>query len=392
MIELDRIKVLIIDDSKENRIRVSDILSKVEYITLVGEAENLDNALLIIDETNPDIILVDSNILGSGYEISEKIILDFPDANIIMVEKELKEDTMYKSIFAGAKDVIIHPYSPSKLVDSIYRTYQLSKKREVIHRDTTIKTRRKTGKGNVITVFSTKGGVGKTFVSTNLAIALGKLTDKRVVLVDLDLDFGNTVLALNIVPRFTILDIVDDIRNIDSDLIESYLISHESGIKVLPANAQPQINEFINSSHVEVILRALQGSFDYVVIDMPARFYEPANPAFQFADILLMVTTPEISTIRNIKSSISTLHELNYPKSKIKVILNKSNPKSQIRTKDVETTLNQSIYGIIDEDYKLASLSLNSGNPVVMYKPRSGISKSFNNLAKKIASESRNSQ
>jgi len=120
---------------------------------------------------------------------------------------------------------------------------------------------------------------------------LAKTPDKRVCLVDLDLDFGNVALALNIVPRYTILDIVDEIRNIDQDLIESYLVPHESGIKVLPANAKPQINEFVNAEHIERILRALQGNFDYVVVDMPARFYEPVNPAFQFADALFMVTT-----------------------------------------------------------------------------------------------------
>ena len=194
-------------------------------------------------------------------------------------------------------------------------------------------------------------------------------------------------MALNLVPRFTILDIIDDIRNIDQDVIESYLIPHESGIKVLPANAKPQINEFVSADHIDVILRALQGAFDYVVVDMPARFYEPVNPAFQAADLLLMVTTPEISTLRNIKASILTLHELNFPKNKIKVLLNRADSSSQIKNKDVESTLGQDLYASIDADYKLATLSLNSGIPIVISKPRSAVGKSFGALAKKIVSE-----
>lgn len=102
--------------------------------------------------------------------------------------------------------------------------------------------------------------------------------------------------------------------------------------------------------------------------------------------------TPEISTVRNIKSSIATLQELNYPKSKVKILLNKADSKTQIKNKDVETTLSQNLYGSINANYKLATLSLNSGVPVVTLKPRSAVSRSFANLAKRIASESRSSR
>lgn len=384
---MENIKVLMVEFQNKDRELVAETLSKVDYITLVGETDDLAEANYLLGEYNPDVVLLGASLIFDRYLLSETITREFPDTAIIMIENELKEDTMYKAIFAGAKDVIITPFTPAKLVDSIYRSHQLLKEKSIVHRDRPTTPRRRSGKGHVITVFSTKGGVGKTFLSTNLAIALSQNSGKRVCLVDLDLDFGNTVLALNIVPRFTILDIVDDIRNIDQDLIESYLIPHESGIKVLPANARPQINEFIKAEHIEVILRALQGAFDYVVLDMPARFYEPVNPAFQVADLLLMITTPEISTVRNIKASIQTLQELNFPKSKIKVVLNRADDSGQIKPKDVESTLGQSLYSIVDADYKLAMLSLNNGNPIVLFKPKSAISKSIVKLAKTISSE-----
>lgn len=385
---LDKIKVLLVEKSSDDKALVAETLSKVDYITLVGEASNSEEANYYINEKLPNVLLLGINVDFDRYEYADFISKEYPEIAIILIENQLLEDTMYKAIFVGAKDVIISPFSSSKLVDSIYRAYQLVKEKETVHRDTPAPSRRRRGsKGNVITIFSTKGGVGKTFISTNLAVALAQSNDKRVCLVDLDLDFGNTVLALNLVPRFTILDIIDDIRNIDQDVIESYLIPHESGIKVLPANAKPQINEFVSADHIDVILRALQGAFDYVVVDMPARFYEPVNPAFQAADLLLMVTTPEISTLRNIKASILTLHELNFPKNKIKVLLNRADSSSQIKNKDVESTLGQDLYASIDADYKLATLSLNSGIPIVISKPRSAVGKSFGALAKKIVSE-----
>jgi pilus assembly protein CpaE len=260
-------------------------------------------------------------------------------------------------------------------------------KKQVLHGEKTTAAKNKSSLGQVIAIFGTKGGVGRTFVSANLAVALFKATNKRVVLVDLDLDFGDAALALNIVPQYTISDIVDDIRNIDSDMIESYLIPHESGIKVLAANSKPRITEFINAEHIDIILRTLQNAFDYIIVDMPARFYEPVNPAFNAADNLIMITTPEISTVRNIKSSLMTLNDLNYSKLKIKILLNKADNKLEIKQKDIENTLKSSVYASIDADYKLVPSSLNQGVPIVMKYPKSSVSKGFMSLADKLTKE-----
>lgn len=328
--------------------------------------------------------MIGANVSDNGYKVSEKVTSEYPEVAVIIIEENFKEDTIHKALFAGAKDVLVYPFTPAQLVDTIYRSNVLLKKKSVIHRENISKAKKQSHLGNVITVFSTKGGVGKTFIAINLAVALQKESGKRIALVDLDLDFGNVSLALNIEPKFTLSDVVDDIKNIDQDLIESYLILHESGIRVLPTNAKPQIAEFINAEHVEIILRTLQKSFDYIIIDMPTRFYEPVNPAFVIADKLFMVTTPEISTIRNVKSALITLDDLNYPKSKIRIILNRADSKGLIKTKDVETTLNQNIYGVIDCDYKAAISSLNEGIPVAQKSVKNGMGKEFMNLAKKI--------
>lgn len=381
---MDRIKVLILEITQEERNTLSEILNNVDYIVLAGEADSLDEAIDIIEDTVVDVVLLGSGIDEDGYKAAERLSIEYPEISIVMLESELREETMHKAIFAGAKDVLIKPYTPSKLVDTIYRVHQLMKKKVMIHKENSVRTKRKAVSGQVFTIFSTKGGVGKTFLSINLAVSLAKQTGKRVVLVDLDLDLGNAALALNILPKFTISDIVDDIRNIDADLIESYLIPHESGIKVLPANATPQISEFINSDHIDIILRTLQSSFDYVVVDMPGRFHDALNPAFAIADKLFMVTTPEVSTVRNIKASLMTLNELNYPKSKIRIILNRLDSKGEIKAKDVEATLGQNVYSTIAADYRDVISSLNQGIPIVIKNPRDTVTKGINSLAKKL--------
>ena len=381
---MENIKVLIVEVLQEERTNIIDTLSNVEYIKIVGEASSIEETFKKLEEKHADVILIGSEVSGDGYKVAEKVNVEYPEVSVIIIEENFEEDTIHKALFAGAKDVLVYPFTPTKLVDTIYRAHEILKKKTVIHRENTLKVKKQASSGKVITVFSTKGGVGKTFIATNLAVALQKETARRTVLVDLDLDFGNAALALNISPKFTLSDVVDDIKNIDQDLIESYLMIHESGISVLAANARPQISEFINAEHIQIILRILQSSYDYVVIDMPARFYEPVNPAFAISDNLFIITTPEISTIRNIKSALNTLNDLNYPKSKVKLILNRADSKGLIKTKDVEATLNHDIYGSIDFDYKAAVTSLNEGTTVVQKNMKNGMGKEFMNLARRV--------
>lgn len=381
---MDKIKLMILENNEQKNLEIQSILVNIDYILLSQDAETREDALRILDIDDISVVIIGKDFNEDGYKMAEEITSEHFNKAVIIIEDEIKEETMHKALFSGAKDVVLRPIVPNRLIDSIFKAYELNKKRSELHRDEPIRVKRKSELGQVITVFSTKGGVGKTFVSINLAVTLAKETKKRVVIVDLDLDFGSAALALNIQPKFTISDVVNDIRNIDPDLMESYLLNHESGVKILPANLEPQMNEFINAEHVQIILRNLQNSFDYIIVDMPGRFYDPINPAFVFADKLLMITTPEVSTVRNIKASLLTLNDLNYPKSKIKLLLNKADHRGDIRPYDVEKTLSQNIFSTIDADYKGVISSLNQGIPYVTKNPRSSISKGFKNLAKKV--------
>lgn len=384
---MEHIKVLIAEQSREKRALIVDAISDIDYIKIIGEVTSQVEALDKLNINSPDVILLGSFEASDIYKTAEVISEAQPDISIIIMEDKLKEDIIHKALFAGARDVLVYPFQASKLIDTIYRANELSKKRR-LHNRPAKNHREAKQSSKVITVFSTKGGVGKTFIAVNLAVAIQKASGKKVALVDLDLDFGNIALALNITPRFTLTDVIDDIRNIHKDIIESYMTPFSENIMILPTNSRMQATEFIKAEHVETILRVLQSSFDYIIADMPARFYEPVNPAFVVADDLFMITTPELSTIRNIKSALLTLDELNYPKSKLKIILNRADVKGIIKAKDVETTLNHKLYSIITADYKTAISSLNQGNPAILQYNRSNLAKEFTVLANKVVQDS----
>lgn len=383
MRKVNKMKLLLLADSETERLDITEMLKNIDYIHLAGDSIDENKTWESLERATADILLMGSCFNGSRYAFAEKVSKQFPNTSIIMMEEELLEETMHNALFAGAKDVLIKPIDPEKLMNSIYRIHQLQERTVVTKAETPQKKIRKSELGQVYTVFSTKGGVGKTFVSINLAASLAKNQEKRVVLVDLDLDFGNAALALNLYPKFTITDVIDDIRHMDSDLIESYLIPHESGIKVLPANLQPNMNDFINAEHIHVILESLRESFDYVVVDMPGRFVETIMPALALADQLLVITTPELSAVRNIKVLLVTLKDLNFPQSKIRIVLNKEDLRGEIKKNDVETTLNKKVDAAIGLDYRRVLSSLNRGVPLVYEYPKNTLSKNFEKMCAK---------
>ena len=387
MRNMNRMKLLLLADSESERLEITEMLKNIDYIRLSGDSIDEEKTMESLERSAVDILLMGSGTNGERYTFAEKVSHQFPLTNIIMIEEELLEETMHNILFSGAKDVLTKPVDPEKLMNAIYRIHQLQKHIVVEKSDTPQKKIRKKELGQVYTVFSTKGGVGKTFVSINLAASLAKNSEKRVVLIDLDLDFGNAALALNLYPKFTIMDVIDNIRHMDSDMIESYLIPHESGIKVLPANLQPNMNDFINADHIHVVLEALRESFDYVVVDMPGRFVETIMPALALADQLLVITTPELSSVRNIKALLATLKDLNFPQSKIRIVLNKEDSKGEIKKNDVETTLNKKVDAAIGLDYRRVLSSLNRGVPLINEYPKNTLSKNFEKMCVTISQE-----
>jgi len=385
--KMNKMKLILLADTESDRQNIMGILKNIDYVNVIGDYIDEDAAWDSLERSSAEIMLLGAGVNGEGYAFAERISAIHADLGIIMLESELLEETMHNALFSGAKDVLVKPLEPEKVASAIYRIHQLSERKAALQNNNVNKKVRKRDLGQVYTVFSTKGGVGKTFVSINLAASLAKKQDARVVLLDLDLDFGNAALALNLYPKFTISDVVDDIRNIDSDLIESYLMPHESGIKVLPANLQQQMNDYMNAEHIRIILESLRESFDYIVVDMPARFVDKVMPALALADTLLVVTTPEISSVRNVKALLATLMDLNFPQSKVKIILNKEQIRGDIKQKDIELTLNKKVDAAIGFDYQKVLSSLNRGIPLVSEYPKNVVSKNIEKLCLRIVQD-----
>jgi pilus assembly protein CpaE len=234
--------------------------------------------------------------------------------------------------------------------------------------------------GQLITVFSPKGGVGKTTLAVNLAIALSEKGSKRVCVVDLDLGFGDIAITLQLIPARTMADAVHFESGLDFSVLEPLLTPHGSGISALVAPVQPDAKDSIPPALVGRILSLLKANFDYVVVDTAPTFDEFVLQAFDETDQLLLVTTLDVPTLKNVKIAVETLDLLNFPKQRRHLVLNRADDKVGLSPDEVESTLAMKIELPIPTSSQVANAT-NSGEPIAAALPKHPVSQAVARLA-----------
>jgi pilus assembly protein CpaE len=235
--------------------------------------------------------------------------------------------------------------------------------------------------GRVITVFSSKGGAGKSMVASNLAVLLAQRSEKPVVLVDADLQFGDIAVMLKLAPQHTIVDAVNSIDRLDSGMLQNLLVTHTpSGLKVLAAPFEPGVAEQITSAHVHKIVEGLKSFCAFVVVDTPSYFNEVVLGLLEQCDELVLVAGMDIPNIKNMKIGLQTMRLLDIQMSKIHLILNRANSKVKLDIGEVERTLQVKADTLVPSDVVVPQ-SVNKGAPVVLDAPKSGVAKAFEQLA-----------
>lgn len=382
---MDKIKVVIVDDSEEARSNIKTLLTFEKRIEVIGEAENGEEALFIAKEARPDIVLMDINMpVMDGIRATEEMSFSVPESTVIIMSVQNEQEYLKKAMSAGARDFLSKPFSSDELIRVILKAYDLESKRK--ERSSSPRNKEEV-KSKVITVFSTKGGVGKTTIASNLAVAIARNSKKKVALLDLDLQFGDIAIMLNVSVKNTISDLIKEINMLDADLLDDYMVTHFSGVSVLPAPIKPEYAEYITSSHVEKIIELLKESYHYIIIDTSASFHETVLTSLDIADNILFVSTLDLPTIKNIKAGIDVMENLHYSNDKIKIILNKASEQYGIKYKDFENTIKRPIWAYLPEDSQTVITSANKGFPFVMTRAETKVAKAIISAAAEITKE-----
>jgi pilus assembly protein CpaE len=359
---MNKIKILIADDIEETRGVIKKLLSlEKENIEVVGEADNGEDVLNLIPKVKPDVILMDINMpVLNGLEATERITMDYPSVIVIIMSVQAENEYLKKAMFHGAKEYIIKPFDYDNLVGTIRTTYEKYKERLV---NLTVSANH-IRNSEVIALFSSKGGVGKSVLSLNTAIVLSKKENKKVLLIDMDLQFGDISMLVNQYNKKTIMDAVDD-GQIDSyENIKPYLYKYNDNFDILFAPGKPEAAEYITKETVEKIMHAIKNQYDVIVVDTGINFNDNTLYILDMAQKILMVSTMEIVALKNTKLGLKVMESLGYEKDKVKLVINRFNSNYGISKKEVEEAFKDGIFAFIPDEEKTVTVSVNKGLPL----------------------------
>jgi pilus assembly protein CpaE len=234
--------------------------------------------------------------------------------------------------------------------------------------------------GRIVTVFSPKGGTGKTVTATNLATALVKHKGKRTLLLDLDLQFGDAAIMLAIEPDRTIQDLMAAPGELDSEKLAGYTLRHPSVIDILPAPIRPEDAELVTEPKLARLLEVARESYDMIVVDTSPFFHGPMLATLDRTDELLLVCGLEVPTIKNVRLSLQTLELLSFPPNRIRVVLNRANSQVGLKRSEVEAALETKVSFELPSD-RAVPLSVNRGQPAVLSEPGSDFARAIKEMA-----------
>jgi pilus assembly protein CpaE len=389
------IKVLIVDDIPETRDHLSRLLSLEDGIDVAGGAGSGEEAIQMAMEIRPDVVVMDINMPGmDGVAAAEIISQRLPASPIIMMSVHGEAEQLKRSLTAGAREFLVKPFSADEFSTTIRRVYEkeLIRRQQVEAAMPAVPTGPQLdaadlGEHQIIGVFSPKGGAGRTTIATNLALALHRETGGRVCLVDANLQFGDVGVLLNLNPKNrSMLDAVET-GEPDADITNSVVIDHSTGIRVLLAPPSPEGADLVTPAYLRKMVDHLRETHDFVVVDLPSALNDHSLAIMDAADQIVVLTALEITTIKNVRLFLEVADQLEYDRSKIRLVVNRSDSAQGIRIADVEASIRRSIDGTIVSDGRLAVLAVNRGVPFVVSHPDGALSRDITKLARTLAGD-----
>ena len=394
----EKIRILVVDDIIETRENLAKLIGFEPDMTIVSSADGGQQAVEFAKRDKPDVILMDINMPDmDGITATEIIANTVPESPIIMMSVQGEQDYLRRSMLAGAREFLVKPFSADELVNAIRHVHEIEKVKRARYQQAAPAQQQaqqppsltailQPERGKIITFFSPKGGVGRTTISTNLAVALHQSTGKSVVLVDGSLPFGDIAVILNMSPKAkTIADLVGSFDQVDAEILESVLVQHSTGIKVLLAPPTPEAAELITGANIKKILETLREHYAFVVVDTWPSFQEQVLTMLDVADVILTLMTLEITSLKNVRVFMDIVEKLGYDEHKVQLVANRNDSSGGIKTSDVEASLGRQIPHTIVSDGRALVLAVNRGVPFVISHRESQVAKDIFTLADKLS-------
>ena len=378
----EKIRVLIVDDVATTRENIKKLMEFHPEVVAVGQAGTGEEAIAQAKTLRPDVVLMDINMPGmDGIEATERLSLEVPEASIIIMSVQGEQEYLRRAMMAGAKNYLTKPFTGDELIHAAKDAFTRDRKM----RDALRGKAGEKKQGKVISIFSGKGGVGKTTLAVNLAVALASRPSAKVAIVDADIQFGDVALTLNVLPRSTMADVVAEKDHLDDNTLAAYMTVYSDQLHVLAAPLRPEQAESVSGKLVGAVLKQLRQSYDLILVDTASAFNEATIAALDAADEVLVLAALDLLTVKNTKLALEIMQSLGYADEKIMLVLNRSTPEGGIEAKEVETTLKRTFATAIPTDGKTVVGALNKGIPFVLSHPAAAVSQQITSIAAMVA-------
>jgi pilus assembly protein CpaE len=390
----DTIRVLIVDDIPETRDHLTKLLGFESDIEVVGSAASGAEAIEMAVKLSPDVVLMDINMPDmDGITATERLSTAAPMTSVVMMSVQGEADYLRRSMLAGAREFLVKPFSSDELNASIRQVY--SRERDKMSRMTPVVTQQANAAQNqyrepgmVLAVFSPKGGVGRTTVAVNLAVAAATDMGKKVVLVDGSFQFGDVGVLLNLNPKNkSFADLLPELEAGDLESLDTFVITHSAGIRVLLAPPTPETAELITPVAIRKVLETLRHEADVVIVDCGAFFNDTTLAILDMADTILTMLSLEITSIKNMRLFLEVAEQLGYEKGKVRLVLNRADTALGIRVTDVEQSIGRKVNDTIVSDGRSVVYALNRGVPFYLSNHDAQVSQDILRLAKAVIGE-----
>ena len=348
-------------------------------VELVGTAADPSKAGTKLAESGAQVILHGTTATDHVPTSEIEAIRGVTAAPIVLVTSASANAILSEALAAGIFDVVLLPQLTDGIVFTIKKAHSLA-----AGRPAGAATKSSSAiEGKVVTFFSPKGGAGKTVLACNLAATFARQQQRKTLLLDLDLQFGDAAIMMGIEPEKTIYDLVMARRELDSDSLAGYVTAHSSGVHVLPAPLRPEDAELVTEERLGHLFAVAKESYDVIVVDTPPFFHGPVLSTLDRTDQLVLVASLDVPSVKNVKLTMQTLDLLHYPKERRHLLLNRSGSKVGLKPQEVERALEMKVEFEVPVDREVA-VSVNRGVPLVLSNPRSGVAKALQDMADKL--------
>jgi pilus assembly protein CpaE len=371
---------IVIIDLDESSCKVMQaILQEIPEIEVKSETTDFTKGLDLIKQVKPSIVIL--NLFPAEepvFNLAQRITRYFPDISLFITSKQTDSILVIRAMRAGACEFICQPVVKDELVSAVVTVVKAKKQ----------SLQEKGKEGKVMTFFGVGGGVGTSTIVTNAATTLAKLTQKEVIVIDLNLHFGSAALMLNLRTKYSILDVAKNIENIDIAILKQMLPKNSSGVSLLSAPHMIEDAESISASQIEHVLVFLRKIYDYILIDTNHVFDDVTLKALDECDQIFTISYFDVPTIYNTKRCLDLFQKIGYNKEKVLLVINRYSTEDDIDAPAMEKLIDYPIFWRIPEhDPKSVLNSINKGIPMAQMMPNSKLSLNFVDMIRNLNGE-----